>query len=311
MSEPRSRVLSLWFPLALLALLIALPGVHRVGAAASSSQLIVADLRADELLLIDTDSALVTARFALPGGAHELLELPDGRIVASIEQAGLLAVVDLDTAEVTPIPIGGTPHGLALAGDVVLVTDRAVSQIRRFEVDGWSELDPIDTGRWPHAIALTEAGELAVAHALDNAISLGADQFEVSELPETIAVASDGTIATAGAVGGLLHLLDSEGNEVLRVILGGRPVRVLFSPNGAEIAAGREASGEVALIDRSGTVRRTAVPGVPDGLAFSSSGDRLYVSDVVGGGVAVLDTDDLALLEVIEAGTATGAILVR
>lgn len=31
-----------------------------------------------------------------PGGPHELLRLPDGRIVASLEQAGALAVIEID-----------------------------------------------------------------------------------------------------------------------------------------------------------------------------------------------------------------------
>lgn len=295
----------------MLALLIAWPTADRVRAADHDAQLLVADLRADELLVVDADRHLVTHRIPLPGGGHELLELPDGRFVVSIEQSGVLAVVDLESEQIIELPIGGTPHGLALDGSVLLVTDRAVDLIRRFELDGWVELEPIATGRWPHAVALTSDGRVAVAAALDDAVRIADQTIEVSALPETVSIAWDGSIATAGAVGGELHVFDVAGIEELRVALGGRPVRVLFAPDGESIAVALSATGEVALVDLDGTVQRASVPGVPDGLAFDAAGERLYVSDVVGGGIAVLDTDDLELVAVIDAGTATGAILAR
>lgn len=311
MAGSPSRAIPIWFPLAALALLIAWPTADRVRAAEDHTQLLVADLRADELLVIDASTEVVSQRISLPGGGHELLELPDGRIVVSIEQSGLLAVVDLGASDVLEVPVGGTPHGLALDDGVLLVTDRAVDEIRRFDVDDWSEQTPTLTGRWPHAIALTPDGQIAVAAALDDAIRVGDQALPVSELPETVSVASDGAIASAGAVGGDVHLFDAAGVELQRIPLGGRPVRVLFTPDGESVAVALSASGEVALVDRSGRVRRAAVPGVPDGLAFDPSGERLYVSDVVGGGIAVLDSDDLELVAVIEGGTATGAILAR
>ena len=299
----------------MLALLVAFPAMGRVGAAGgavdSQLQLVVTDLRADELILVDVSIGAVTDRVALPGGAHELLKLPDGRVVASIEQRGVLAVVDLDSGGLEIVTLGGLPHGLALNGDVLLVTDRSVDQIRRFEVDRWRELPPLQPGRWPHAVAVTPDGRIAVASALDSTLVLGDQAIDVSELPETVSVGTDGAVATAGAAGGELQVFDAAGSEELRVVLGGRPVRVLFAPDGRSIAVALAADGEVALVDRTGDVRTIAVPGVPDGLAFSADGDRLFVSDVVGGTVAVLDPGAATLIEVIEVGTATGAMLVR
>jgi hypothetical protein len=67
----------------------------------------------------------------------------------------------------------------------------------------------------------------------------------------------------------------------------------------------------VAFVDRAGAVRRIALPGVLDGLAWIATGDRLYFSNVSQGGVAVIDVANGALVEVTEVGTATGALLVR
>ena len=305
----------IWLPFAVLALLIAWPAAGRAGgvdrAGGEHVELVVADLRANQLLLVDLAAGSIADEIALPGGAHELIELPDGRIVVSIEQRGELAVVDLDTGGVEVVTTGGVPHGLALDGGVLLVTDRAAGAIRRFEVDGWRELSPIEAGRWPHAVAVMAGGELAVASALDGMLRIGDRVREVTALPETVSVANDGAVATAGAIGGDLQVFDAAGSEELRVALGGRPVRVLFAPDGRSIAVALSASGEVALVDRSGAVRRVSVPGVPDGLAFNGAGDRLYVSDLVHGGVAVLDPAAATLIGVIEGGTATGALLVR
>jgi hypothetical protein len=66
-----------------------------------------------------------------------------------------------------------------------------------------------------------------------------------------------------------------------------------------------------AFVGRDGTIRRVAVPGVPDGLEFNWSGDRLYVIDVIGGGVAAIDVERGTLADVLDVGTATGALLLR
>jgi len=135
--------------------------------------------------------------------------------------------------------------------------------------------------------------------------------IEVSEMPETVGVGPDGAIATAGSVGGELHVFDAAGAEELRVALGGRPVRVVFSPDGTQIAVALSATGEVALVDREGGVRRVRVQGVPDGLSYDAVGHRLYVSDVFGGRVSVVEPDRAVLIDVIDVGMATGAIIAR
>ena len=58
-------------------------------------------------------------------------------------------------------------------------------------------------------------------------------------------------------------MFDPAGERLLSVPLGGRPVRVAFSPDGSgTLAAALSSAGSVALVDRQGRVRRTAVGGV-------------------------------------------------
>lgn len=308
----RAQGLGAWFALAVLALVVAWPAAGRARAADDPGELLVADLRGRSLNIVDLEHGSVTDRIPLPGGPHELLALPDGRVLVSLEQAGLLALVDLARREIETVDVGGLPHGLALDGDDLLVTDRAADTVRRFTLDGFDELPSIPAGAWPHAVATLPDGRIVVAAARSSALLLGDREIAVSELPETVAVAPSGAlIATAGAVGGLLHVLDATGTPVLDLYLGGRPVRVSFAPDGDSLAVALSATAEVALVGLDGSVRRVAVGGVPDGLAFSEDGERLYASDVYGGAVSVIDVGAAAMVDQLSAGTSTGALLVR
>jgi DNA-binding beta-propeller fold protein YncE len=51
------------------------------------------------------------------------------------------------------------------------------------------------------------------------------------------------------------------------------------------------------------------VTGVPDGLEFSSDGSRLFVSDVFGGTVSVVEIDSGEVRSTARVGESTGAML--
>ena len=109
----------------------------------------------------------------------------------------------------------------------------------------------------------------------------------------------------------MLQVFDSDGGLLLDVTLGGRPVRVVFSPDGGTIAVALSAAHEVALVDLHGGVRRVAVWGVPDGLAFSADGARLYASDVTAGALTAIDPLAGVVTATFDVGESTGALLVR
>ena len=113
------------------------------------------------------------------------------------------------------------------------------------------------------------------------------------------------------AIGGVLQVFDSDGGPLLDVALGGRPVRVLFSPDGGTIAVALSAAHEVALVDLAGGVRRVAVSGVPDGLAFSLDGARLYASDVYDGALTEIDPVAGVVTATFQVGESSGALLIR
>jgi YD repeat-containing protein len=272
--------------------------------------LVAADLRGHALAVIDLSTGR-TRRIELAGGPHELLRLSDGRVVASLEQSGELAVVDLDTGAVEAITTGGLPHGLALEGasGVLVVTDRAAHALRRFEVAGWRELASTPAGALPHTLAASPRGAPLVANAAASTLALGSTLVAQPALTESIAVSPRGDrVAVAGAMDGRVLSYDLDGAIIFEAATGGRPVRLLYDPDGRALAVALSASGSVALLDETGAARYVEVPGVPDGLAFNSSGSVLFVSNMAGGDVTAIEVATGRTLASYDAGTTAGAL---
>lgn len=293
---------------------------------AQAPRLLVADLRGHALVELDlaataTGQEAVVSRTPLPGAPHELLALPDGRILASLEREGLLALLDTASGALELREVGGLPHGLALQGDVLHVTDRSQDAVRRFRLGSGAladaeELAALDGGHWPHAVALLPGGTPVVAAAADGTLRFGEITFAVSELPETVALSADGrTVATAGALGGDLELLDASGEPLARHALGGRPVRVIFGPGDGWLAVALSATGEVALVDADAlpgapdAVRRVTIGGIPDGLAAAGDG-LLIAGDLLGGRITLIDVARGAAIASVDAGEGASALLV-
>lgn len=274
-----------------------------------SLDLVVADLRGHALTIVNTADPSRARRIALPGGPHEIAALPDGRLAVSLEQFASIAIVDTASGAVQALEVGGTPHGLAVTGDTLYVTDRSVNAIRRFTIGTWAEQSSIASGSMPHIVEARRDGSLAIANAADHTLTLGARAIPVSHVPESIAVGADGRAATAGSVGGTLHIFDASGVLVAEHEVGGRPVRLRYAPSGRVLAAALSADGTVALVE-DGVVRRVAVGGVPDGLAFSSDGRWLYAGDMYGGAVSVIDVARSRVVQRFEGGGSAGALLV-
>ncbi|MGE3855614.1 MAG: hypothetical protein AB7G21_01505 [Dehalococcoidia bacterium] len=297
---------------AVLAALFLAPPVPRAGVASPPPVTIaVADLRGHALAIVDTARPGAARRIPLPGGPHEVVALPDGRLVVSLEQYAALAVVDVASGEVTRLAVGGIPHGLAVDATTLYVTDRSIDAVRRFALGTWAEHPPLAAGAMPHIVASSTDGTLLVANAGDDTLSVGGRALAVSHVPESVAVGAGGIVATAGSIGGTLHFFDASGAPVAEHELGGRPVRLQYDPDGRLLAAALSAEGAVALLDRpGGEVRRVTVGGVPDGLAFSPDGRWLYVGDMYGGDVAVVDVRTARLVQRFPAGRTAGALLV-
>ena len=187
------------------------------------------------------------------------------------------------------------------------MTDRATDEVRSFDGGDWPEHEPAPTGAWPHAVRVLPSGEVVVATAMDGRLEIGRRSIPIGRTAETLDVRRDGAIAVAAATEGVVAVY-ADGRDFLgRWHVGGRPVRVLFSPDGSTLAVALSAAGAIALIDGEGT-RTVEVSGVPDGLVFSRDGGVLYVSDVFAGALTVVDVASGDARVIAGIGRATGAL---
>lgn len=287
------------------------PAARGISAEGEHRLLAIADLRGHALLILDPATPESARRISLPGGPHELALLPDGRVAASLEQSGSLAVVDLASGAVEVVALGGVPHGLALRDGVLHVTDREHGTVRRLRLDDWIEESAVEAGIWPHAVEVLPGGGLVVADAATSTLRIGGRVLATSELPETVAISRDGTrIATAGAYGDSVEVFAVDGTLLMRTAVGGRPVRVAFSPVGDQLAVALSAQGVVSLLDGQGVVRRVEVGGLPDGLRYD--GDTLYAGDLSAGRLTAIDARTARVTAVMRANSevrSTGTML--
>ena len=107
-----------------------------------------------------------------------------------------------------------------------------------------------------------------------------------------------------------MHIVRWDGTGRVDAMVGGRPVRTIFSPDGSLVAAALSAASGVALVDREGGVRTVNVAGTPDGLAFSADGTRLYAADMAGGRVTVVEVASGRTMAVFPVGISAGSLLV-
>ena len=292
------------------------PSLSLAGGGVQPPSLIaVADLRGSALVFVDPRHPDQARRVPLPGGPHELVLFPDGRVAVSIEQSGQLAIVGRQ-GDIELLDIGGLPHGLATDGELLFVTDRSAPAVRRLRLQDWSELPALSADLGPHALAATPSGGLVVANANAATIRIGEITVSGPALPETVAMSPDaGRVATAGASDGLVVLFQLDGTVADRILVGGRPVRVLFDASGRQLAVARSAAGSVVLIRLTDggvdhDLRTIHVGGVPDGLAFDASGSLLFVSDLSTGMVSVIDVSSVRTLSRFDIGESAGAIIV-
>jgi YVTN family beta-propeller protein len=238
-----------------LALLSACAGPG-AAAARAPGVLIVLDKAVATAEFVDTASGAITHTLPTGDGPHEGVVTPDGRlaIVANYgaAQAGdSLSVFDLERGvALEPIVLSGElgaftrPHGLAFAGDLLLVTCEAQQALIGVDVAARAVVKRCTTGQQgSHMVAATPDGTRAfVANigsgtmtAIDLATWTVIRSVPTGAQAEGIDVAPDGkTVWVTNRQAGTVTVLDADSLEVLaELACPGFPIRVKHTPDGA------------------------------------------------------------------------------
>lgn len=307
--------------LAVVAALLAIAGALLLWggrAPSGGGVLYVANLRSSDVSVVTIDDQRETARIPVAENPHEFALTAAGLLVTNYHRA---AVTRLPAGGRQPVmlPVAGTPHGIAVVGDLAVVTQGRLGRVAVLNVATGEVLAEIETGGEPHMVAATRTIAYVVDAASDQLIEIDpvaarvGRRVALGRLPESVSISPDGrTIAVANARSGDVSLVDAERFvERGRHEVPGAPVRVAFHPDGGTIAVSLNDTGEVALLDsRSGAVRAVLPAGQrPDGLAFSRDGRLLYVALSGERRLAVLDLKRGAVASHIDVGDGPSGLL--
>ncbi len=218
----------------------------------------------------------------------------------------------------TPIATGDGPFGLATnpVSAALYVTNYLEGTLSVIDRASGQETSRIDVGNFPSGVAVSPDGSRVYVANLgtDSVTVLDAgdlstvDIVPVDDEPWGIAVTADGTLiavtnsaTTDPGVLGSVSLIDASTLTAADPIpLGNNPTGIAFSADGSTAYVANTDDATLSVIDvasRAVTATTSLGPGVaPMGVALASNEHAVYVTDMLGGDVLLIDPDTYALL---------------
>lgn len=229
-------------------------------------------------------------------------EVGRNNVFVMMGPSNTISVIDLDNGEVAGLlPAKGNPHGGALTPDGNRIYAASMNTERMTVVDPNSEevITRIDLGAMSHHIGIRQDGSYVYAAAgqvkvIDTSINEVTASIETTDPPFHPVLSPDGRTLYVLNRGTTVSVIDTESNTVTHTIeMGSRSImgHLAFAPDGETLYATNDADGTLSIIDVSKGQLRTGVPvgRRPHGVAVSTDGGRVYVSDR-GGRLAVVDS---------------------
>jgi YVTN family beta-propeller protein len=266
-------------------------------------------------------------------GPHEGIVSPDGRLALvanyGAEQPGSsLAVLDLaHGTALAALELGepARPHGLAFAGDLLLVTAEQRGALLALDLSTRSVVHSVPTGQQvSHMVAATPDGQRAFVANIGSgsvtAVDLATWQV-LKSVPtgagcEGIDVSPDGSeVWATNRQADTVSVLDAATLEVKATLeCPGFPIRVKVTPDGALALVSCATAGEVAVFDARARALKRRVPMTleppagaqgpqPIGILIPPHGREAFVACAAADRVAVLDLGTLEVARSFATGS--------
>lgn len=209
---------------------------------------------------VDAGTKRVLRTVAVPGRPHNLTVSDEGTVVASLPAAGRVAL--LRRGRPVVVALGGSPHDVKLASEMVVVTNEGSARLDLLAQDG-RVLGHVPLEANPHDVAIAPGGGTAW-------------------------VSLDGTDRIA--------VVDLRRRAVRRYLATGRrPHDLLFGPDGRVWVT--DWNGGVFVYSPGGILVREVLPGTPiHHLTFDRTRRRAWLTDNADERIFVLDSGSLSEL---------------
>ena len=278
---------------------------------------------------------------ALPIAPHNLQVSPDGSLLLVVGVAGhaghssgekpggQLLVFSTSALDRPPFSFPAGDHPAHVVTDVTglraFVTDSAANQVRVFDLEQRIELPGIPTGRYPHGLRLSPDGRtLYIANMKSDSVSLidvvtlkETAQIPVGKGPVQVGFAPDGRLAFFSlSATNQLGIIDTARRKVIsKVDVGRTPIQMMATVDGRQVYVANQGSGQnpddrVSIVDlqtRSSLGTVTTGKGA-HGVAISSDGAYVFVSNIEAGTVSVIDTSSRKVVATHKVGAGPNGI---
>lgn len=207
------------------------------------------------------------------------------------------------------LPAGQHPAHVVtdLSGQRAFVSDSAANLVRVFDLQARTQLGTVKTGSFPHGLRLsTDGKKLYVANmrsasisVIDTATLTETTQIAVGNGPVQVGLAPDGRQAYVSLSSeNKLGIIDTETQRLIgKVAVGRTPIQMYATVDGRQVYVANQGSSSkpddrVSVVDpRNLSVIATLTTGKgAHGVAISSDGAYVFVSNIEAGTFSVIDT---------------------
>lgn len=187
---------------------------------------------------VDVGARRVIARHELAGGPHNITVAPDSTVAVSLPHAGRIALVR--DGAVRQVRLGGSPHDVKAAGDLVIVANEGAARLDLVTLQG-RVVGHVALKANPHDIAISPNGQQAWVslNGLDQlaVVDLTARKLEryvrTDQRPHDLLFAPDGRLWVSDWDEGV-YVYTARGRPVKQMIVGVQVHHLAFTPDGEQ-----------------------------------------------------------------------------
>lgn len=281
-------------------------------AAGRSDRIVWVSLEGDgELAKVDLAEGVVRRVDTRGGGPHNITVGPDGTVVAALWASDRIVI--FRDGERTFVHLGGAPHDVKIARNLIVVANQATERIQLVKLDGTFrrrillKADPHDLAIDPqqrHAwVTLEGSDDLAVVDLFDRDRRVRYVDTDAS--PHDLLFAPDGKLWVTDWNGALHVYAGRRARLVESIPLGVEAHHLDFTPDGRFCWITDHGAGAIFVI-RVRTVRvveRIDFPGEPHHVTVMPGGRRVVVADHANGRVILYDAKTRERVRTIRVGS--------
>jgi DNA-binding beta-propeller fold protein YncE len=264
-----------------------------------------------ELAKVDVDEGVLRRVDTRGGGPHNVTVAPDGTVVAALWASD--RIVLFRDGERTFVELGGAPHDVKIARNMVVVANQATDRVQLVKLDGTFvrrillkaaphdlAVDPNERHAW---VTLEGSDDLAVVDLLDRRKPVR--YVDTDGSPHDILFAPDGTLWVTDWNGALHVFTGRRGRLVESIPLGDEAHHLDFTPDGLFGWITDHGAGAVFVlrVRTVNVVDRIDFPGEPHHVTVLRNGRRAIVADHANGRLVVYGVDTRRQLRTIEVGS--------